>query len=375
MIEVLNEHLEYLSLPGRSETYKAAISQAVSQGDLVADLGCGVGVLGIFCLEAGAAEVWGIDSSDAIHLAQEVVQKADLCGVYHCIADSTFRAALPQPVDLIICDHIGFFGFDYGIIELLRDARQRLLKPGGIVIPQAIDLMVAGVFSDACRDRVTAWQGDQIPPEFRWLDEYQRNSKHHHNFLSDELVSQPAPLGHIDLEADDQQLFVFKTNLIAERTGRFDGIAGWFDCLLYGDIRMTNSPVDDASIKRPQAFLPVATPFDVEAGDVIAIAIRFQSDGSMIAWDIKPPNSAPTQKLSTWKGTILTPADLVNKTATPLRLSGRGEAETFILSLIDGQRTAEDITAIVLSQRPAMFPSQQAIRDFVRDELARACKT
>ena len=44
----------------------------------------------------------------------------------------------------MLCDHLGYFGFDYGIIELLQDARERFLKPRGIVVPSRVKLMLGG---------------------------------------------------------------------------------------------------------------------------------------------------------------------------------------------------------------------------------------
>ena len=78
MASVLEEHIEYLTLPGRNALYAKAISRIIKPGDVVVDLGCGVGVLGLLCLEAGAARVYGIDHSDAIELARETVAKAGL---------------------------------------------------------------------------------------------------------------------------------------------------------------------------------------------------------------------------------------------------------------------------------------------------------
>ncbi len=373
MQEVLAEHLEYLTLPGRSELYIDAINHIVSDGDRIADLGCGVGVLGLFCLNAGAAEVWGIDSSDAIHLARETFEKVGLADRYHCIAQSTFHAQLPDRVDVIICDHVGFFGFDYGIIEMVRDARERFLKPGGKVIPQSMDLHVAAVSSNVCRDKVASWLDQSIPAEFRWFDGYYRNAKHHHNFTFDELNSQPVRLGQIKLDQDNPEMFAFEANLSIQRAGRFDGFAGWFDCLLGGNVRMTNSPLDPATINRPQAFFPVIDPFQVEAGDTVKLTIRFRHDVGMIAWTFEPPGDAPRQKLSTWEGTVLTPADLIKTSDRPMSLSQMGMARAFVLEQVDGQRTAEQIVQIVLSKRPDLLPSDIAIRDFVHAVLAQDC--
>lgn len=373
MTEPLSEHIDYLSLPGRNALYRQAIAATIAPGDTVADLGCGVGVLGLMCLESGAAHCWGIDESAAIHLARESMQRAGLGGKYTCIADSTFRTQLPEQVDLIICDHVGFMGFDYGIIPLLRDARARFLKPGGAMIPQALELVVAAVSSGACRDKVSRWAGPLVPPQFAWLEGLDRNSRFAHNFVPEEVMGEPCALGHIDLAEDARDFFRFEATLTIAREGRFDGFAGWFDCQLAGDVRMTNSPLDPASIQRPQAFFPALESFAVEAGDEVRISLRFRADDSTIAWTIHPPRGAPAQKLSTFNSTALAPADLVKDPARPLALNRQGEARAFVLAEVDGKRTSEEITARVLAARPDLLPTELAIRDFVKAVLARDC--
>lgn len=373
MSAALSEHIEYITLPGRNALYRKAIAATLQSGDTVADLGSGVGVLGLFCLEAGASHCWGIDNSDAIYLARESVKRAGLTDRYTAIAGTTFRTQLPEKVDLIICDHVGFMGFDYGIIPLLRDARARFLKPGGRMIPQALNLHVAAVSSDTCRDKVARWGGPLVPPEYHWLEGLDRNVRFPHNFVPDEVLGEPCTIGHIDFAADEREFFRFDAVLMIARAGRFDGFAGWFDCQLAGDVWMTNSPLDPASIQRPQAFFPARESFAVEAGDEVRMSFRFRADDHTIAWTIHPPRGGAPQKLSTFNSMVLNPAGLVKDPERVLQLSPTGAARAYVLAQVDGQRSGEQIIAKVLAERPDLLPSEQAIRDFVQGVLARDC--
>jgi protein arginine N-methyltransferase 1 len=373
MSDVLAEHIEYLTLPGRNALYRQAIGHIVQPGFTVADLGCGVGVLGLFCLEAGAAKVWGIDNSDAIHLARDVMASAGHADRYECIGGSTFRTVLPERVDLIICDHVGFFGFDYGIIGLMRDARRRFLKPGGAMIPRAVDLAIAGVSSDACLAKAAGWGQDIVPEPYRRLARLARNVRYSHGFEEAELIAPPVALGHVDFADDAPDLYRFEAVLVAQRAGRFDGIAGWFDCQLAGEVRMTNNPLAPESIRRSQAFLPAQQSFAVEAGDEVGVTIRFRADDTMISWTIQPPGTSPRQQMSTFKSTVLTAADLVKDPGRALSLSAEGKARAFVLSQVDGERSGDAIAAKVLAEWPDMLPTQQAVRDFVKSVLAHHC--
>lgn len=369
MTDILSEHIQYLSLPHRSDLYRAAISQSIQAGSSVADLGCGVGVLGIFCLEAGAGHVFGIDNSDAIHLAEETVRRAGLDDRYTCIADSSFHAALDERVDAIVCDHVGYFGIDYGIVDMVRDAARRMLKPGGAIIPDQIQLHIAGVCSDACHDKAAAWSDTAVPQAFRWIDSQARNAKYPHDFDPNELCSDAAEIGAIELNAETPEYFAFNAELTVTRAGRFDGLAGWFNAHLGGGVWMTNSPLEAKSIKRHQAFFPVAQPFDVKVGQRIAIRVKARSDGNFLAWMVTPPDGKAVQKQSTWASTIHSKQDMMVRSTNPVELTSKAQASAYVLSLVDGSRTASEIEEIVMQDRPHLMPSPQATLDFVRNIL------
>ena len=370
MTSVLDEHLEYLTLTGRQDLFERALAKVVRPGDRVADLGCGVGVLGMAALRAGAAKVYGIDLSDALELARESVALAGLSEQYVSIRGSTFQTSLPEPVDLIICDHVGFFGFDYGIIAMLDDARKRLLRPGGQIMPRRLRLFVAGVRSTTARKKIDPWAADPVPQDLRWLHEYAVNSKQACNFTPDDICTDAQMLGEIDLTGPNADNFAFSATLQMATDGRFDGLACWFECELAEDIWMTNSPLSPASIGRSNAFLAARAPFAASRGEPIAVSIRIRHDEHLIAWTIQPPGELPRQKLSTWASRIVAPVDLAPKGGGPLTLNDRGHARRRILELVDGERTGEQIEDEIVQLYPELFPSPEETRRFARRILA-----
>ncbi|KOM46242.1 hypothetical protein LR48_Vigan06g154800 [Vigna angularis] len=62
----LGIHQEMIKDRVRTETYREAIMQHQSfiAGKVVVDVGCGTGILSIFCAQAGAKRVYAIDASD-----------------------------------------------------------------------------------------------------------------------------------------------------------------------------------------------------------------------------------------------------------------------------------------------------------------------
>jgi len=68
----LGHHEEMLADTVRVEAYRQGISNAVSDGDVVVDLGTGTGLLAFMASSAGATRVHAIDHADVIRLAEDV---------------------------------------------------------------------------------------------------------------------------------------------------------------------------------------------------------------------------------------------------------------------------------------------------------------
>ncbi len=204
---MLNEHLGYISDPVRLERFRVAIANAIRQGDRVADVGCGSGILGLLCLREGANFVYAIDSSAMIEVARESLVRAGMGNKASFIREQSEQVNLPEAVDVVICDHVGYFGFDYGIVQFIEDARRRFLKPGGTLIPAQIKLQLAAVESDKCRNMAEGWRADGVPAEFHWLCHHRVNSKHAVNLQREELLGVPAELGGIDFRDNNPDFF------------------------------------------------------------------------------------------------------------------------------------------------------------------------
>lgn len=374
MSGTLSEHFCYLSVPQRHEAYRAAIAQAVRPGDLVADLGCGFGILGLLCLEAGADHVWGMDSTDAIEIAAETMAREGMADRYTCIRETSFRAELPEKVDVLICDHVGYFGVDYGIIAMLEDARRRFLKPGGRVIPQALDLRIAGISSPQARDVLRQWEKVTVPEAYSWLSDYCINSKHDVSLAADELATRAVPLGKVDLTQDSQPLLSFTTTLAAEKDQDLDGLGGWFSCDLVPGVTMTNAPDAADRITRGQVLLGFETPLAVRAGDAVDVTIKVRHEDGIISWTARNPRTGQQERQSTFASLPLGAAPRTGPSHDALQLNKIGLARTAVLALVDGKRSGEQIEAEMLRGHSGLFPSKTELVRFVRAELARCAR-
>jgi predicted RNA methylase len=61
----------------RTSAYKNAImnNKPFFKDKIVMDVGCGTGILSIFCAQAGAKVVYAVEASDVANLAKEIVKE------------------------------------------------------------------------------------------------------------------------------------------------------------------------------------------------------------------------------------------------------------------------------------------------------------
>ena len=369
---MLDEHLGYVADATRLDLFKTALAKAISPGDTVADLGCGSGILGLLCLQAGAGKIYAIDDSAMLEVARETFERAGLGDRVACLRGKSGRIELPERVDAVVCDHVGYFGFDYGLIEFLADARRRFLKPGGRLMPSRLRLHAAAVGSQKCAELARGWLAEAIPPEFHWLNGHALNAKHAVNLAREDVLGPPAVLGEIDLHADNPEFHSWNAEVRSGRAGVVNGIAGWFECELAEGVWMTNSPLAEKPIQRSQAFLPIGEAVPVREGELVRMAVMARPAEHVIAWSVEFPAAGRRFDHSTWQGMLLSPEELLraNPEHVP-RASREGRARMTVLGYCDGRRSAREIEQAVLRDHPDLLPSPAEISHFVFQVLGR----
>jgi len=371
MAKTLDEHYSYLSDRVKMAQYQAAIEQVVRPEHVVLDLGCGSGLLGLMALRAGARRVLFVEEESILEVARQTVSNAGFADQAEFFQENSFELVLPELVDVVICDHVGYFGFDYGILALLADAQQRFLKPGGIIVPGQIDLQLAPVESETCRQLIAQWRDGSVPGDYEWVVTAAANTKHAANGEDLQLLADSATLATLQLGEETPPFFSWTTKFACTRDGSLDGVAGWFDCRLADDIAITNSPVAEESLNRPLAFLPLETPVAVTAGDKVNVTIMARHLDNVIGWVVELPGSTQRFAHTTFNGLLLDRESLTRAHPERIaRLNKRGRRRQIVLSYCDGTRSVAEVQAIVQREHPDLFASAHAASDFITQVLS-----
>lgn len=217
----LRTHIEMLNDRRRCLTYQKAI-EAVVRDKIVLDVGCGSGILSFFAARAGAKLVFAVDM-DIPPGAEEAVKMNGLADRVRFFKGKIQDVTLPvDEVDIIVSEWMGGILLMEDMLPAVLFARDRWLKPGGILLPDQARLFliplndVAGIESSrfpTLRETIASQMWVSVIDPSRFLTE---------------------PVCLLDLDLYSVQESGTKTYEAAYRfslndTGMFNGFGLWFD--------------------------------------------------------------------------------------------------------------------------------------------------
>lgn len=134
----------------RTSTYQRAIlNNLVDFKDkIVLDVGAGSGILSFFAVQAGAKQVYAIEASNMANFAQQLVLANNVQEKISVIPGKIEEIELPQTVDIIISEPMGYMLYNERMLETYLHAR-KWLKPGGKMFPTEGDLHIAPFTDEA----------------------------------------------------------------------------------------------------------------------------------------------------------------------------------------------------------------------------------
>ncbi|CAO3644697.1 unnamed protein product [Cunninghamella echinulata] len=154
-------HEEMLKDEVRTETYRDSIyaNKHLFEGKIVLDVGCGTGILSMFAAKSGAKHVYGIDMSNIINQAREIVKDNGLSDKITLIQGKMEEVVLPvDKVDIIISEWMGYFLLYESMLDTVLVARDKYLVEGGMIFPDKATMIIAGIEDGKYKDeKINYW--------------------------------------------------------------------------------------------------------------------------------------------------------------------------------------------------------------------------
>jgi hypothetical protein len=149
----------------------------------------------------------------------------------------------------------------------------------------------------------------------------------------------------------------------------------WFSTILAPDIGFSTGPGQPRNVYG-NLFLPWLAPVELNEGDTVRLTLQgaFQDGNYSWRWSTQVyEQGAPERVKASFKqgsmlGQIITPEQIRkgDDRHTPV-LSERGQVDQFVMSLMDGTCSLNDIAAQVMERFPERFPTHQEARRRVGD--------
>lgn len=155
-------HEEMLKDEVRTLTYRDSMyhNRHLFKNKVVLDVGCGTGILCMFAAKAGAKKVIGIECSNIVEHATQIVRANGFADVITLVKGKVEEVALPdgiEKVDIIISEWMGYCLFYESMLNTVLFARDKWLVPGGLIFPDRAALYVCGIEDRQYKNEKINW--------------------------------------------------------------------------------------------------------------------------------------------------------------------------------------------------------------------------
>ncbi|KAI8105636.1 hypothetical protein M9434_000218 [Picochlorum sp. BPE23] len=129
----------------------------VFQDKVVLDVGTGSGILAIFAAKAGARRVYAVEATDMAKFAKRIVHAQGFGDTIEVIQGVIESVEIPEKVDIIISEWMGYFLLRESMLDSVLVARDRFLKPEGALYPSHARLYMAPIRTNLTSQRSFAF--------------------------------------------------------------------------------------------------------------------------------------------------------------------------------------------------------------------------
>jgi tetratricopeptide (TPR) repeat protein len=270
-------HVPMMNEAGRNQAFQDGLAAIVTQEKVVFEIGTGSGLLAMMAAKLGSPNVF---TCEAVTLIAETATKIIRRNGYHkqitVLAKPSHAVRLgqdlPRKADILVHEIFSSELLGEHVLPAIEDAKSRLLKPGGEVLPSAASIMIALVGGDAVGKHlfVTESCGFDLR-EFNAI--HPRKRPLYREDLAPILLSDDVEAFRFDFA--NQSAFPPEEKRIRIRTSKAGlcyGVIQWIRVELAAGIHFENHPSRRSAVSNWQhTVYGFDRPIEYDAGAVVSI--------------------------------------------------------------------------------------------------------
>jgi len=246
------------------------------------DVGAGTGILSVFCAQAGAKKVYAVEASETFRIAMEVAKEnqfENVIQVIHKKLEDITICDIPEKVDVIVSEWMGFYLLHEAMLDSVIVARDRFLKSDGLMFPE-----YAAIYATPCsmQSMYKDWEnvnGVKMESFSKLLRDEAGRKPLTETIASDSILCEPEVVSWIDLRevtTEDLDRIEFQHVAASTKTGTYEGICLWFTCTFpcpkgvnsFEPVTLSTGP-EDPETHWKQTLIVLPSSIEVEVGSPI----------------------------------------------------------------------------------------------------------
>ncbi len=361
--------------PVRMRAYHDALARVLTPGAVVLDLGAGTGIMSLLACKLGAGKVYAVEPSDALVVGIELARANGFADRIEFIQASSLDVTLPTRADVVVHDLRGVLPLHELLVPSIVDARQRLLAPGGALIPARDVVRAQLVCDESLHERASKiWRdgvsGLDLLPGLRWAAHAWRKA----DLSGSALIGAPRDVFTIDYRTVEQPDAAGQCSWTMEAAVTAHGLAAWFDAELAPGVGLSNAPDQPRAIYG-QIFFPFEQALPLAPGDRVGVTLSARLVAGDYVWqwhtEVRDERGVIRKKLrqSSFQATPVNPARLASRSGDFVpKLRPEGRAAALALTLMEQHLPVEAIAAQLVAKFPEVFAANPGrARDLVAD--------
>jgi ubiquinone/menaquinone biosynthesis C-methylase UbiE len=362
----------------RMDAYEEALRRVVTPTSVVLDIGAGPGILSLLAARLGARRVIAVDPNPLIRVGARLAAENGFSDRICFIHGRSEQIELTEKADVVVGDLRGMLPNSQVNIAAIVDARRRLMKPEGTLIPLRDTVFAAPVEAREAYSKIVApWTDGRFGLSMRGGAESILNEGVIKLESVDRLLGTGQPVARLEYRSVETPNIDANVEMVINEAGTVHGLSLWFDAELVPGVGFSTAPNLEKTVYG-RVFLPLPGAIEVEPGEVICARIRANLDENTMIWvwngslRSRDGSSKATFSSSSAFSNPETPAvrEVIGETCAPA-LTEDGQMVRELLSRIDGIQSVAVLAAGALARHPESFEYDEDAVILVRKVIER----